>query len=225
MEKKDKDVVYLNQRIDRLEKMLDSIDKKLDSSQSFSYSKTTTYTELEEEETENKLSIADLGKIYEEEGFEAFYSKCREYGEVVDTEEAEKPECDKLDESCTDGKTTFSRLFLCLAFFDISKIASRIVAINYAALNKGDKDVLLSSSDVTNVLSQEQWEKCLMSCTEQAVKDFIQYGEADLNHTFREYQIGRVHLESTYVVWENEEYVKLNLYWTDDSSYASSEDW
>lgn len=223
MEKKDKNIIYLNQRIDRLEKILDSINKKLNNNQSFSYSTTTTY--IEPEKAESKISIADLGKIYEEESFEAFYSKCREYGKVVDAEETEKPECDKLDDDCTDGKTTFSRLFLCLAFFDISKIASRIVAINYAALNKGDKDVLLSSSDVTNVLSQEQWEKCLMNCTKQVVKDFIQYGEADSNHTFREYQIGRVHLESIYVVWENEEYVKLNLYWTDDSSYASSEDW
>lgn len=223
MDKEDKDVVYLNQRIDRLEKILDSINEKLDNNQSFSYSTTTTYTEPEskpEPKAESKISVADLGKIYEDEGFEAFYSKCREYGKFVD-EETEETKYDKLDDDCVDGKTTISRLFLCLAFFDIPRIASRIVEMN----KQCKPEDIIKSSDVDDVLSKEQWEKCLMNCTGHAVKDLMHYGDADLNHTFREYQIGRVHLESTYVVWEGDEDIRLNLYWTDDSAYTSSEGW
>lgn len=198
------DLNSINNRLDKLEKKINNFIDRFDSS---------IANDIDTNESK-KIHIQDIEKLYNSKDFETFYDECRKY----DYSEGEEVYADDVN----DGETFFSRLFLCLAYFDIGKIAKHITYINK---NEVNKDHVLKSIDVTDETSYVQWRKCLLNCLEQAVESLVEHGEADKEHTFKKYQVGRIHLNSMYVTYEEESTNMLNLYWTNDDVDACSSSW
>lgn len=199
------DLSIINNRFDKLEEKINNFIDNFESRES-GISNKSNHKEL--------LHIKDIEELYHSENFEAFYEKCREYEYKVDE--------GIYAEDVGDGETFFSRLFLCLAYFDIDKIAKQITYINK---NETDKDCVLKSADVTDITSITQWKQCLLNCLKQIVENIVKYGEADEDHTFRDYQIGRIHLNSIYVTWKGESTNALSIYWTDDHWNSAPDSW
>lgn len=190
----------MDEEIDKIINRFDSLEEKLNKFiESFNIPNKQTL------DSTSKLDLRDIEQMYKQNNFETFYKSCREYADSKDDS--------KWSESVLDGKSLFSRLFLCLAYFDIDKIARQIVSINSDEVNKSN---YLQSVGVDCTKSFEQWRNCLLDCLKDVVSNLTKFGEADINHNFKHYQVGRVHLVSTFIVWEEDISNRLDLYWTDD---------
>lgn len=192
------EIEKVNDRLDRLEEKLNNFIE--------------LFKKPEEQKSEDKITISDIESFYKNEDFETFYKICREF----ETDE------DRYSSDVTNEKSLFSRLFLCLSYIDIDKIARQIVSINKDKANEG---YYLYSTDVEDITSFEAWRKCLLNCVKSVVDYLIQYGEADKNCPLKNYQMGRVHLTSMFVTYEDESINRLELYWTDDHCESSDETW
>lgn len=199
------ELINVNSRFDKLEEKLNNFIDRFENKESNISIKNNT---------KDLIHIKDIEELYHSENFETFYEKCREYEYKVDE--------GIYAEDVGDGETFFSRLFLCLAYFDIDKIAKQITYINKSEI---DKEHTLKSADVIDITSIPQWKQCLLNCLKQIVENIVKYGEADEDHTFRDYQIGRIHLNSIYVTWKGESTNALSIYWTDDHWNSAPDSW
>lgn len=194
----------LENRINSLEEKVDLLLKKLNND-----SPPTSGRET--------ITIKDLQDMYKKLDFEKFYRICREYGEFIDTDG--RKSYNNWDYDCVDGETMFSRLVLCLSWFDIDKIASQISAVNYC------NDEKIVSVDVENDKNIDEWRESLLKCLEEVVKNVVKYGEATYDNTYIHYQSGRIHLESIYMRCEDKYANKLKLYFSDNDCEAYPDSW
>lgn len=194
------------------------------------------YTDDEDEiyEPNDKVTASDLAKLWKDKGFDAFYKEANDYAWFLNEYDiAEKNEEDieaynehnRWADSATDEKTVWSRLFSAIAFFDIDKVAAQIARANNDATTN---EYLITSVDVKDPCSVDEWKKCLYDCLKGVAEDFIEHGEATEKHTFKSYQRGRVHLDSICRYYEDDdggEYSIIDkIYWTDEESTAG-DDW
>lgn len=194
----------LENRINSLEKKVDLLLKKLSVESAPTSGRETT-------------TIKDLQDMYKKYDFEKFYRMCREYGEFIESD-GRKSFSDWTDD-CIDGETMFSRLVLCLSWFDVDRIASQIAAVNYC------NDEKITSTDVENDRNVGEWRESLLKSLEDVVRSVVKYGEATYDNTYIHYQSGRVHLESIYMRYEDKYANKLKLYFSDNDCDAYPDSW
>lgn len=181
-------------------------------------------------EDEDKITSKDLELLWRDHGFAAFYDEAKYYAKFLEQYDVSDKSADdwkrynehnKWADSATDDKTIWSRLFSAIAFFNIDKVATQIARANNDATTN---EYLITSADVENPYSASEWNKCLYNCLKETVEDFIEHGEADKNDTYKNYQRGRIHLDSILYHYadENEDgdYPIIKLYWTDEESSA-----
>lgn len=197
------DIIEIYKRIDSLESKINLIVEKM---QLHNNSK-------------KRIDISDLTQIYEEKNFETFYETCRNYGRSVDEDTEEQM---NWDIDCTNGESTMSRVVQCLMYFDLDNIVDDIVAINSLKI---DSDKKIKSVDVGDVLNKYQWKACLMNCLKNVIEELFKHGEADEDITYKEFQSGRIHLESILMKYEDETANKLNLYWTNNDTQGQPDSW
>lgn len=197
------DIIEIYKRIDSLESKINLIVEKMQFHNN----------------SEKKVDISDLTQIYEEKNFETFYETCRNYGRSIDEDTEEQM---NWDVDCTNGESTMSRVVQCLMYFDLDNIADDIVAINSLKI---DSDKKIKSVDVGDVLNKYQWKACLMNCLKNVIEELFKHGEADENITYKEFQSGRIHLESILMKYEDETANRLNLYWTNSDTQGQPDVW
>lgn len=194
----------LENRINSLEEKVDLLLKKLSVESAPTSGRETT-------------TIKDLQDMYKKYDFEKFYRMCREYGEFIESD-GRKSFSDWTDD-CIDGETMFSRLVLCLSWFDVDKIASQIAAVNYC------NDEKIASTDVENNRNSGEWRESLLKSLADVVRNIVKYGEATYDNTYIHYQSGRIHLESIYMRYEDRYANKLKLYFSDNDCEAYPDSW
>lgn len=197
------DILEIYKRIDSLESKINLIVEKMQFDNS----------------SEKKVDISDLTHIYVEKNFETFYETCRDYGRNIVENREERM---NWDINCTNGESTMSRVVQCLMYFDLDNIVDDIVAINSLKI---DSDKKIKSMDVGDVLNKYQWKACLMNCLKNVIEELFKHGEADKSITYKEFQSGRIHLESILMKYENETANKLNLYWTNNDTQGQPDSW
>lgn len=196
------DIIEIYKRIDSLESKINLIVEK-----------------MQLHNNSEKVDISDLTQIYEEKNFETFYETCRNYGRSIDEDTEEQM---NWDVDCTNGESTMSRVVQCLMYFDLDNIADDIVAINSLKI---DSDKKIKSVDVGDVLNKYQWKACLMNCLKNVIEELFKHGEADENIAYKEFQSGRIHLESILMKYEDETANRLNLYWTNSDTQGQPDVW
>lgn len=194
----------LENRINSLEEKVDLLLKKLSVESAPTSGRETT-------------TIKDLQDMYKKYDFEKFYRMCREYGEFIESD-GRKSFSDWTDD-CIDGETMFSRLVLCLSWFDVDRIASQIAAVNYC------NDEKIASTDVENDRNVGEWRESLLKSLADVVRNIVKYGEATYDNTYIHYQSGRIHLESIYMRYEDRYANKLKLYFSDNDCEAYPDSW
>lgn len=195
----------IEDRVERLENKLDLLIKNLE------------LRIANNDKPDDLIHIGDIKKLYKNLDFSAFYEKCKEYQRFVDsgTDESES----KWADDCVDGESMFSRIFLCLAWFDIDKTAEQIVTLNENLREK------ITYTDVIDTLSFSEWRTALLNSLKELIRDFVVYGEATEDDTYKVYQRGRITLESIYMKFEGRGAIKMKLYFSDNNCEAYPDSW
>lgn len=221
------DIKAINESIDRLERNINSILEMLEKRDEYQNSYTLSSTNIENSIKTLKVTIDDLENYYNKVNFETFYAKCREFEDYEYSKFSGKDfrfldntcRVDCWDDSCLSGETKMSRIVQALVYFNIDKIVDHIVAINLSNCPH------IESMDVEDNLSKEEWKNCLLGCLKSVIQSVMQYGEADENSYYKEYQSGRIHLDSMLMKYEDTTANRLNLYWTDEAVDAYPTNW
>lgn len=194
----------IEDRVERLENKLDLIIKNLDLKDN-------------SDKCNDIIYLEDLKESYKHLEFNSFYEKCKDYRKFINRGANESESKWAVD--CIDGESMFSRIFLCLAWFDVDKIAEQITTINKSSSEK------ITYVGVKDVLSISEWKAALLDSLKKLVNYLIVYGEATEDVTYKTYQIGRIVLESIYMKYDGEGAVKLKLYFSDNNCEAYPDSW
>lgn len=216
-------------RLDSLEKTvadlsngISEIKELIKSSSPFAYAESCSSDKPED----SRKTINDLAYSYSNRPFSNFYEEIREHKkwmdeheDLIDTDE------DEWDESCYDEENNpFARLASCLLYFDVSKVAHYIAAINRSNIVGTDNYIL--SAGISDNSDISEWEKTLINDIRELASLVVETGEATEDEPYKHWQAGRLHLTSSVVTYsykgEDDTVRKLELYWTPESAEAGN---
>lgn len=216
-------------RLDSLEKTvaelsngISEIKEFIKSGNSFAYIKSYK----SDKPKDSRKTISDLAYNYSNKPFFEFYEEIREHKKWMDEhEDLIDTDKDEWENSCYDEEiNSFARLVSCLLYFDVSKVAHYIAAINRSNIVGTDSYIL--SAGINDNSDISEWEKSLVSSLGDLASLVVETGEATEEEPYKHWQAGRLHLTSSVVTYHYENgddtVRKLELYWTPESAEAGN---
>lgn len=209
-------------KINTLEEKVDEILAKLENVESLTSSQKTIKKASDDF---TKLHADSFKHWYEVLGYDDFIKKIalphKWAVEAYDGKDAQKlEEYDNWAEDVENSNDLYVKIADIVAWFNTEKIARMIARNNNALRNdKGSFYDVEENPDIIGTLNVNSYNYTdikigLDKNVKDCIEDLIKYGPANENETFKEFQVGRIHLLSVHT----DEGDFLKLYWTNEES-------